>query len=63
MHHSIVAVHGLDGKREKSWTAMNGVNWLRDLLPFDIPQARIFTWGYEAKPTVPYLLNKDSNHL
>jgi hypothetical protein len=49
MHHSIVAVHGLDGKRDKSWTAKNGVNWLRDLLPLDIPQARIFSWGYEAK--------------
>lgn len=49
MRHSIVAVHGLDGKREESWTAKNGVNWLRDLLPSDIPQARIFAWGYEAK--------------
>jgi hypothetical protein len=49
MHHSIVAVHGLDGKRDKSWTAKNNVNWLRDLLPADIPQARIFSWGYEAK--------------
>jgi hypothetical protein len=52
MHHSIVAIHGslgLDGKRERSWTAQNGVNWLQDLLPTDIPQARIFVWGYEAK--------------
>jgi hypothetical protein len=49
MQYSIVAVHGLDGKRERSWTAKNNVNWLQDLLPTDIPQARIFTWGYEAK--------------
>jgi len=48
MSRSIVAVHGLDGKREKSWTAKNNVNWLQDLLPTDIPQARIFSWGYEA---------------
>jgi hypothetical protein len=49
MQDSIVAVHGLDGKREKSWTAKNSVNWLRDLLPTDIPHARIYTWGYEAR--------------
>ena len=50
MHHSIVAIHGLDGKREKTWTAKNNVNWLQDLLPTDIPQARIFSWDYEANP-------------
>lgn len=44
---SIVAVHGLNGHREKSWTA-NGVNWLRDFLPSDIPTARILTWGYDV---------------
>jgi hypothetical protein len=52
MRHSIVAVHGslsLEEKREKKWTAENGVNWLQDLLPSDIPQARIFSWGYDAK--------------
>jgi hypothetical protein len=49
MHDSIIAVHGLDGKREKSWTAKNNVNWLQDLLHSDIPQARIFSWGYEAQ--------------
>ncbi|KAF2813519.1 uncharacterized protein BDZ99DRAFT_438751 [Mytilinidion resinicola] len=30
---SIVAVYGLNGHCEKTWTAGNGVNWLRDLLP------------------------------
>lgn len=44
---SIVAVHGLNGHREETWT-VNGVNWLRDLLPKDIPNARIFSWGYDA---------------
>ncbi|KAH0541264.1 hypothetical protein FGG08_004269 [Glutinoglossum americanum] len=44
----IVAVHGLNGHREKSWTAKNNVNWLRDLLPEVIPKARIFSWGYGA---------------
>lgn len=44
---SIVAVHGLNGHREKTWTA-NNVNWLHDFLPSDIPNARILTWGYDA---------------
>ncbi|MCJ1426602.1 hypothetical protein MMC29_004505 [Sticta canariensis] len=43
----IVAVHGLNGHREKSWT-VNDVNWLRNFLPSDIPNARILTWGYDA---------------
>lgn len=50
---SIVAVHGLNGNSEKTWTASNKVNWLRDLLPVDIPNARIFTWGYDAKTHSP----------
>jgi hypothetical protein len=45
---SIVAIHGLDGHREKSWTAENDVLWLRDLLAGDSPQARILTYGYDA---------------
>ncbi|KAL6158765.1 hypothetical protein ACJBU6_02866 [Exserohilum turcicum] len=44
----IVAVHGLNGHRDKTWTATNGVQWLRDLLPNDIPNARVFCWGYNA---------------
>ncbi|MCJ1429258.1 hypothetical protein MMC29_007171 [Sticta canariensis] len=46
----IVAVHGLNGHREKTWTANNDgdVNWLSDFLPSDIPNARILTWGYDA---------------
>ena len=45
---STVAIHGLDGHREKTWTAKNEVNWLRDLIPEHIPNARILTWGYDA---------------
>jgi hypothetical protein len=45
---SIVALHGLNGHREKTWIAENGVHWLRDLLPEDLPQARILCWGYDA---------------
>jgi hypothetical protein len=46
--HSIVAVHGLNGHREKTWTTEGGVNWLRVLLPEEIPHARILSWGYDA---------------
>lgn len=48
MSSSIVAIHGLNGHREKTWTAANGVHWLRDLLPNDLPRARILCWGYDA---------------
>lgn len=41
-------MHGLNGHRDKTWTADNGIHWLRDLLPDDIPRARIFCWGYDA---------------
>ncbi|KAI9761617.1 MAG: hypothetical protein M1840_001757 [Geoglossum simile] len=45
----IVAVHGLDGHREKTWTADNKVMWLRTLLPLEIPHARIFTYGFDSR--------------
>jgi protein SERAC1 len=45
---SIIAIHGLDGHPQKSWTAPNGTLWLRDLLPEKLPQARILTYGYDA---------------
>lgn len=44
---SIVAIHGLNGHREKTWSS-NGHIWLRDFLPARIPKARIITWGYDA---------------
>ncbi|KAF8519810.1 hypothetical protein BU17DRAFT_89673 [Hysterangium stoloniferum] len=31
-----------------SWTADNDKLWLRDLLPRDVPSARILTYGYDA---------------
>ena len=59
---SIVAVHGLDGHLEKSWTADNGVLWLRDLLPERIPHARILTYGYDAYTRGRDRLAKESLH-
>ncbi|KAJ4161661.1 uncharacterized protein LMH87_007687 [Akanthomyces muscarius] len=44
----VVALHGLNGHREKTWTAENGTNWLRHLLPDNLPRARILCWGYDA---------------
>ncbi|PVF91575.1 hypothetical protein CPB86DRAFT_878439 [Serendipita vermifera] len=44
----IIAIHGLDGHRERSWTAASGAMWLKDLLPLDIPNARILTYGYDS---------------
>ncbi|KAF8507765.1 hypothetical protein BU17DRAFT_57193, partial [Hysterangium stoloniferum] len=51
--HSIVAIHGLNGHREASFTADNGVLWLRDLLPEAFPSARILTCGYDARTRGP----------
>ena len=43
-------MHGLNGQRERTWTAeSNNVLWLRDLLPQKIKNARILTWGYDAR--------------
>lgn len=54
----IVAIHGLNGTALGTWTR-NTTNekahkktstlWLRDLLPKDLPGARIFTYGYDSK--------------
>jgi len=45
----IVAVHGLNGHREKSWTDdQSRVLWLRDLLPHQLPNVRVLTFGYDA---------------
>ncbi|CCA76038.1 hypothetical protein PIIN_10038, partial [Serendipita indica DSM 11827] len=44
----IVAIHGLNGHREKTWTTVDGTLWLRDLLPTSLPHARVLTYGYDA---------------
>jgi hypothetical protein len=46
---SVIAVHGLNGHREKSWTDdKSGVLWLRDLLPSRLPNVRVLTFGYDV---------------
>jgi hypothetical protein len=49
---SIIAVHGLGGHREESWTCTNDegkVQWLKDFLPTYVPNARIMTFGYSLE--------------
>lgn len=42
-------MHGLNGHREKSWTnSESKILWLRDLLPLQLPNARVLTFGYDA---------------
>ncbi|KAI9795942.1 MAG: hypothetical protein M1833_006590 [Piccolia ochrophora] len=49
----IVAVHGLGGHWEKTWTDKNGKLWLRDFLPSQLQEvsinARIMSYGYNSK--------------
>lgn len=45
---SVVFVHGLTGNRQNTWTHEDGVFWPKDLLPEDVPTARIMTFGYDA---------------
>ena len=46
----IVAIHGLNGHFEKTWTTEGTdgarVNWLRDLLPKKLPNTRILAFSY-----------------
>jgi hypothetical protein len=49
-----MAVHGLNGHGETTWTTSNGVNWLRDLLPHDLSNARIYSWGYHINTQYLY---------
>ncbi|KAF1841306.1 uncharacterized protein K460DRAFT_419391 [Cucurbitaria berberidis CBS 394.84] len=45
----IVAIHGLNGNAYSTWRHKNGTMWLKDLLPSDLPGARIFTYAYPAE--------------
>ena len=45
----IVALHGITGDAYNTWTHENGKFWLRDFVPEDLPGARVFSFGYDAK--------------
>jgi hypothetical protein len=49
----IIAVHGLNGHYDDTWTWTSGNqgekrNWLKDFLPQQIPNARIMSYGYNS---------------
>ncbi|KAH0541223.1 hypothetical protein FGG08_004279 [Glutinoglossum americanum] len=55
MADSIVALHGLNGDPVRTWSFSdnrNGehfnIHWLKELLPYKVPRARIMTFGYHA---------------
>ncbi|OAL32113.1 hypothetical protein AYO20_08051 [Fonsecaea nubica] len=51
---SIVAVHGLGGDFYRTWASRDPQTptlWLSQLLPKDLPGARIYSFGYESAPT------------
>jgi pimeloyl-ACP methyl ester carboxylesterase len=44
-----VIVHGLNGDAFESWThPVTKAFWPQDFLPYDIPEARVLTFGYNA---------------
>jgi hypothetical protein len=53
---SFVFVHGLNPRARhdhafNTWTHENGTFWPRDYLPQDIPNTRIFVYGYNSTVT------------
>ena len=59
--HSIVAVHGLNGDPFRTWTTESDKLWLKDpsLLPSNLKNSRILTYGYNAMVTA--VLGKTSS--
>ncbi|KAL9623718.1 MAG: hypothetical protein Q9160_001948 [Pyrenula sp. 1 TL-2023] len=48
----IVFLHGFTGDSQSTWLdKKSGVYWPKDLLPEDIPTARVLSFGYEADVT------------
>ncbi len=45
----IIAIHGITGDAFSTWQWEDGTLWLRDFLSYDLPGARIFSYGYDAK--------------
>ena len=49
----MVAVHGLNGHWERTWTHSNGKLWLRDFLPSRLRDAginvRVMSYGFDSR--------------
>lgn len=46
---SLVAITGLAGQAFVSWQNVKGDMWLRDYLPYDIPNLGVFTYGFQSE--------------
>ncbi|PKY00736.1 lipa and NB-ARC domain protein [Aspergillus campestris IBT 28561] len=60
-----IFVHGLNprGRNDhpfETWTHPNGTFWPRDFLPLDVPQARVFVYGYNSNITNPQSMSTAS---
>ena len=62
LYHSIVAVHGLNGHRESTFTAANGICWLSSLLPAQASNIRVLSYGYDARTHSSSLLTQEHLH-
>ncbi|KAK2613542.1 hypothetical protein N8I77_000449 [Diaporthe amygdali] len=49
----VIAVHGLGGGWQKTWTAENGSMWLKDFIPWQLDdaglKARTWSYGYNSR--------------
>ena len=60
--YSIIAVHGLNGHPESTFTAANGICWLRSLLPERSPKIRVLSYGNDARTHSSSLLSQEHLH-
>jgi hypothetical protein len=57
---SIVAVHGLGSNWKGAWTDQTTDKlWLRDFLPVEFPNTRVFSFGYDSA----YVLSKSVSDI
>ena len=52
----------MNGHRESTFTATNGICWLRSLLPVQSPNIRVLTYGYDARTHSSSLLSQEHLH-
>ncbi|KAI9462629.1 hypothetical protein F5148DRAFT_218521 [Russula earlei] len=57
----IIAIHGLNGHAFNSWT-VDDVIWLRDLLPEQVPDARVLLSGYNVNLVEDTTMSRIKEH-
>ena len=51
----VVAIHGLSSTWQDTWSSQpQSRSWLRDLLPKEIPNARVWTYGYDVREHISH---------